>query len=92
MAQVTPTSLINACPAPVSTAEGVTQGIYWFELTSAFCIVSSDSDVPNRLPMRNKCDAFSADTKVKTTDYDSLNNNLMHIKGMLQAVVELQST
>lgn len=86
---VTVAELISSCPAPVSDATGVTNGIYWFELVSAWCIVKTEADVPNKTGMKNKCDAFSMDTKINTTDYANLNNNLMHIKGMLQALVEL---
>ena len=88
---VSAADLITSCPAPISATsqKTVTDGIYWFELVSAWCIVKTDADVPNKTGMKNKCDAFSADTKLNTSDYDSLNNNLMHIKGMLQALIEL---
>ena len=88
---VSAADLIASCPAPISATsqKTVTDGIYWFELVSSWCVVKTELDVPNKIGMKNRCDAFSLDTKLNTTDYDSLNNNLMHIKGMLQSLIEL---
>lgn len=85
------TTLINACPAPVSTSEGVTQAITWFDTTVVFCEKSSIDEIPTKTDIAVRAQNFADGTEVGTTEYTILNNKLMHIKCMLggvQAVID----
>lgn len=81
-------ALVNACPAPVSTAAGVTSALEWFEIANVFAIESKESDLPNRMYIRNLCEVFAKNTIVQSEDYATINNNLMHVKVALDAVIQ----
>lgn len=88
-------SLVSSCPAPVSTAEGVSRSIEWFEVASIFAInhseKQSDPDsnyLANAMYVRNLCEVYTRNTELNTTDYTSLNNRLMHVKWALDATTQ----
>ena len=79
-------TLISTCPAPVSTAEGVTNALEWFYLVYVFCMESTDANVPTRLTVADKASFYYTETALATTEYNPLNNRLMHIKVALDAI------
>lgn len=79
-------TLINNCPAPISTAEGVTQAITWLNTARVFCDVSTIEAVPNKTDIAVRAQSFADSIAIASTDYSSINNNLMHIKLMLGGV------
>lgn len=79
-------TLISTCPAPVSTAEGVSTAIEWLYLVYVFCIESTDANVPTRLTVADKASYYYTETVLMTTEYNTLNNRLMHIKFALDAI------
>lgn len=81
-------ALVNACPAPVSTDAGVTSAMEWFEIVNVFAIENTDNVLPNAMYVRNLSEVFAKNTILKSTDYDSINNNLMHLKVALDAVIQ----
>lgn len=84
------TELVNACPAPVSTAEGVTQAITWLNTARVFADNSAIENVPNKTDISVRAQSFADNIKVASTDYTAINNDLMHIKlmyGAVQAVI-----
>lgn len=88
-------ALVNACPAPVSSAEGVSNAMKWFEIVSVFAIEHSndptDTDyMPNAMYVRNLCEVNARNTILMSTDYNSINNNLMHVKVACDAVLQNQ--
>lgn len=83
--------LINACPVTVSTAEGVTQAITWFDTVVVFCEKSTVIEIPTKTDIAVRAQSFADATEIGSTDYGPLNNKLMHIKLMLggvQAVID----
>lgn len=89
---VTISTLISTCPAPISTAEGVTNALYWFDLVKAFALNSTDTNLPNRMPLIRDCNYYASEVVINTTEYNPINNNLMHIKSGLQAISTLAGT
>ena len=81
-------ALISACPAPVSTDAGVSSAMEWIEIVNVFAIKNVDNVLPNAMYIRNLSEVFAKNTILKSTDYDSINNNLMHLKVALSAVLE----
>lgn len=85
------TALINACPRPVSTSEGVTQAITWFDTVVVFCEKSAIDEIPTKTDIAVRAQSFADGTQVGTTEYTVLNDKLMHIMCMLggvQAVID----
>lgn len=83
---VTISSLISTCPAPVSTSEGVSNSLIWFNLVHVFACKATDTVMPTRFRVADDSAMYADDTVLATTDYDTLNNRLMHIKFQLQAI------
>lgn len=84
------TQLIAACPAPVSTAEGVTSAITWLNTARVFADHSAIEDVPNKTDIAVRAQSYADNIKVGSTDYTTINNDLMHIElmyGAVQAVI-----
>lgn len=79
--------VISTCPAPVSTAEGVSTAITWFNVARVFADVAKESDVPNKIDISARAQSYADNTDVGSTDYTRLNNRLYHIKQMYQGVV-----
>ena len=79
--------VISTCPAPVSTAEGVSQAITWLNVARVFADVATDAEVPNRADISIRAQKYPDATAVASTDYTSLNNKLYHVKQMYQGVV-----
>ena len=83
---ITITQLINTCPAPVSTAEGVTNSLTWFDLVYVVCNEETDTNIPTRFRVGNDSAKYADETRLLTTEYEELNNKLMHIKCQLNAI------
>ena len=79
-------TLISTCPVPVSTAEGVSRALEWLYLVYVFCMESTDTSVPTRLTVADKASYYYTETVLMTTEYNALNNRLMHIKLALDAI------
>lgn len=84
---ITITQLINTCPAPVSTAEEVTNSLTWFDLVYVFCNEETDTTIPTRFRVGNDSAKYADETRLMTTEYNELNNKLMHIKCQLNAIL-----
>lgn len=82
--------LVNSCPAPVSTAEGVTNAMEWFEIVSVFSITTDNQSMPNRLYVRNLCEVAAKNTILASEDYSKINNDLMHVKVAVDACIQNQ--
>lgn len=89
---MTISQIISTCPAPVSTSAGVTTALEWLAITEAFALAAESVDLPNRHTIINLSEIYFSDTKVATTEYDKLNNALMHIKTLYEAIVTITPT
>lgn len=82
---VTVSSLVSTCPAPVSDAAGVTNGLTWLALVHDFALSVDNRTLENRHTVINYSIIYFNAIKVKDTDFDLINNDLMHIKLLLTA-------
>ena len=81
------TTLISTCPAPVSDAAGVTTGLTWLATCEAFCLSQDNNKVPNRHTIINQSEIYFLNTKDGAmTDYSLFNDQLKHIKYLLNGV------
>ena len=76
--------LIAQCPAPVSTSGGVTDALSWIDLVNAWVRVTAE-ELPLKQNIINYCNLYAPEIIIKSDDYDSINNKLMHIKTALTA-------
>jgi len=76
--------LIAQCPAPVSSSSTVTDGLYWVDLVNAWARITAE-ELPIKQNIINYCNLYAPEIIIKSDDYDSINNKLMHIKSALQA-------
>lgn len=77
----------NTVHPPVSTAEGVSLAIEWFNVVEVFCLENKDT-VPNADTIIFACEEASRNTEVMDTDYAKVNNYLYHIRCMLYAITQ----
>lgn len=87
--QITIQTLLNMYNsiAPVSTAEGVSNAINWFNTVEVFCLENPE-DVPNGNTIIFYCEECARNTKVADTDYTKVNNYLFHVYSMLYAITQ----
>lgn len=88
---VTVASLISTCPAPVSNATGVQNGVTWLALTAAFANDQMTTAKHDFQPIKSRSYTYFDLIKLSTTDYTDVNNKLYHVKDMLSAINSLDS-
>ena len=81
---VTVATLISTCPAPVSDATGVTNGLVWLATAEAFCQTQTNTQVPNRHTIINAAENYFFETPdAAMSDYSDFNDKMLHIKHLL---------
>lgn len=88
---VTVSSLISTCPAPVSDATGVQNGVTWLALTAAFANDNMTTTQHDFQPIKSRAYTYFDLIKLSSTDFVDINNKLLHIKDMLSAINSLDS-
>ena len=84
-------TLISTCPAPVSDATGVQNGVTWLALTAAFANDQMTTAKHDFQPIKSRSYTYFDLIKLSTTDYADVNNKLYHVKDMLSAINSLDS-
>lgn len=77
----------NTVNPPVSTAEGVSQAIRWFNIVEVFALENPE-EVPNGNTVIFACEEASRNADIYETNYDRLNNDLVHVHAMLYAITQ----
>ena len=81
------TDLIGACPAPVSTAEGVSTAITWLNSCVVFCDIADANKIPTKTDIAVRAQSYADNTPTGAlSSYTELNDRLLHIKLMLGGV------
>ena len=85
---VTVASLIAACPAPLSDASGISNGMQWLADCNVFALESSRTDLCNKDAIANNSEIYlmnipTPGTTATTEEIYSCNDKLLHIKMML---------
>ena len=88
---VTVSSLISTCPAPVSDATGVSNGLVWLALSAAYANDQMTTASHDFQPIKSRAYIYFDLIKLSSNDYVDVNNKLMHIKDMLSAINTLDS-
>ena len=88
---VTIASLVTTCPAPVSNATGVADGLVWLALSAAYANDNMTLNHHDLQPIKSRAYTYFDLIKLSSTDYVDINNKLMHIKDMLIAIQNLDS-
>lgn len=83
--------IISSCPAPVSSSSTVSDALYWVDLVNVWSRVTTQ-ELPNKEHIINMCNLGAPEIIILSTDYDTINNILMHIKSALNAVVNVEAT
>lgn len=85
---ITLSALITACPAPVDSSGDITDALFWIDLVEVWAEEQNESDLPNRMKIINMCYLYTPEIYVGTnsSDYDGVNNLLMHVRSALTAV------
>lgn len=86
---VTVNSLISTCPAPVADTTGVANGLTWLALCAAWANDNMTTYAHDTQPIKTRCYTYFDLIKLSTTDYQDVNNKLMHVKDMLTALQTL---
>lgn len=73
--------------APVSTAEGVSNAISWFNIVEVYALMNGET-TPNANTIIFACEESARNTEVMDTDYAKVNNYLYHIRCMLYAITQ----
>lgn len=77
----------NTVNPPVSTAEGVSNAIRWFNIVEVFALENPE-EVPNGNTVIFACEESARNANIYETDYDKLNNDLVHVHAMLYAITQ----
>lgn len=77
----------NTVNPPVSTTEGVSQAIRWFNIVEVFALENPE-EVPNGNTLIFACEESARNADINSTDYDKLNNDLVHVHAMLYAITQ----
>lgn len=77
----------NTVNPPVSTSEGVSNAIRWFNIVEVFALENPE-EVPNRDTIIFACEESARRSSIYNTDYDKLNDDLVHIHAMLYAITQ----
>lgn len=77
----------NTVNPPVTNAEGVSQAIRWFNIVEVFALENPD-EVPNGNTVIFACEEASRNADIYATNYDNLNNDLVHVHAMLYAITQ----
>ena len=77
----------NTVIPPVSTAEGVSQAIRWFNIVEVFALENPD-EVPNGNTVIFACEESARNASIHDTNYDRLNDDLVHVHAMLYAITQ----
>lgn len=81
----------NTVNPPVSTAEGVSQALRWFNIVEVFALEHPE-EVPNGNTVIFACEESSRNIDVYGTDYNKVNNDLVHVHAMLYAITQQNNT
>ena len=77
----------NTVNPPVSTAEGVSQSIRWFNIVEVYALEHPE-EVPNGNTVIFACEESARNADIHDTNYDKLNNDLVHVQAMLYAITQ----
>lgn len=77
----------NTVNPPISTAEGVSQAIRWFNIVEVFALENPE-EVPNGNTLIFACEESARNADINSTNYDKLNNDLIHVHAMLYAITQ----
>lgn len=77
----------NTVNPPVSTTEGVSLAIRWFNVVEVFALEHPE-EVPNGNTVIFACEESARNADIYSTNYDSLNNDLVHVHAMLLAITQ----
>lgn len=77
----------NTVNPPVSTAEGVSNAIRWFNIVEVFALENPE-EVPNGNTVIFACEESARNANIYDTYYDKLNNDLVHVHAMLYAITQ----
>lgn len=77
----------NTVNPPVSTAEGISQAIRWFNIVEVFALENPE-EVPNGNTLIFACEESARNADINSTNYDKLNNDLVHVHAMLYAITQ----
>lgn len=81
------TTVITRCPAPVDAPAEITDGLLWIDFVNVWVRVT-DEEIPNKQYIINLCDLYAPKFYINSSssDYDDVNDMLMHVKSALMAV------
>lgn len=77
----------NTVNPPVSTAEGVSNAIRWFNIVEVFALEKPE-EVPNGNTIIFACEESARNADVINPDYDEVNNDLVQVHAMLYAITQ----
>lgn len=77
----------NTVNPPVSTAEGVSKAITWFNIVEVFALETPE-EVPNGNTIIFACEESARNADIINPDYDEVNNDLVHVHAMLYAITQ----
>lgn len=80
-------TVITRCPAPVDAPSEISDGLLWVDFVNVWVRVTN-VEIPNKQYIINLCDLYAPNFYVNSnnSNYDDVNNMLMHIKSALLAV------
>lgn len=76
---------------PVSTAEGVSNAMTWIALTHDFSLTVDETTLANRDLCISLCEQYFKLMDINSDDYNTVNDNMKHIRDLLQAQHELNT-
>lgn len=86
---VTIQMMVNSCPAPISTVAGISDAILWLAECEVFAQVMEQSDLPNKTSIITYVNQIIQTFDINDTSYDRYNNQLLHVKFLLNAVTQI---
>ena len=86
---VTIQMMVNDCPAPISTVAGISDAMLWLSMCEVFAQVMEQSDLPNKTSIISYVNQVLPTFDINDTSYDRYNNQLLHVKFLLNAVTQI---
>lgn len=86
-------TVITMCPAPVSTSSGNSDGLIWIDFVNVWVRVTEE-EIPNKQYIINLCDLYAPKFYINSnvSDFADANDMLMHVKSALLAVQTVGGT
>lgn len=72
---------------PIDSAEELSSGLQWLACVNLFAIEEPASNLPNRDFIQVETQRYMSELNIHSTNWDIPNNNILHIKDYLQAVI-----